>query len=106
MLVEKNGLEIGTINKIGEIFGEMRIVDNLSRSATVKAKGKTVCLAVDTTAKKRLNGPDDDTARDQALDFILLLYRIFAEYMSIRLRLTNKELVAAKKKVNRLLAQL
>ena len=53
VLVEKNGLEIGTIDKIGEIFGEMRIVDNLSRSATVKATGKTVCLAVDTTAKKR-----------------------------------------------------
>ena len=106
VLVEKNGLEIGIIDKIGEIFGEMRIVDNLSRSATVKATGKTVCLAVDTTAKKRLNGPDDDTARNQALDFILLLYRIFAEYMSIRLRLTNKELVIAKKKVNRLLVKL
>ena len=97
--IERNGLEIGTINKEGEIFGEMRIVDNLSRSATVKAIGKTVCLAVDTTNKKRLSGPDDNTARNQALDFVLLLYRIFAEYMSIRLRLTNEELVAAKKKI-------
>jgi CRP-like cAMP-binding protein len=100
--IQKNGLKIGTINKKGEIFGEMRIVDNLSRSATVKAIGKTVCLAVDTTAKKRLSGPDDETARNQALDFVLLLYRIFAEYMSIRLRLTNEKLVTAKKQVNRL----
>jgi len=104
--IQKNGLEIGTLNKKGEIFGEMRIVDNLSRSATVKAIGKTVCLAVDTTAKKRLNGPDDDTGRSQALDFVLLLYRIFAEYMSIRLRLTNEELVTAKNKVNRLVKKL
>ena len=104
--IQKNNLEIGTLTKKGEIFGEMRIVDNMTRSATVKAMGKTVCLAVDTTAKKRLNGPDDDTARNQALDFVLLLYRIFAEYMSIRLRLTNEELVTAKKKINRLVKQI
>jgi CRP-like cAMP-binding protein len=104
--IERNGLEIGTLNKEGEIFGEMRIVDNLSRSATVKAIGKTVCLAVDTTNRKRLSRPEDDTAREQALDFVLLLYRIFAEYMSIRLRLTNEELVTAKKEVNRLVEQL
>lgn len=104
--IQKNNLEIGTLTKKGEIFGEMRIVDNMTRSATVKAIGKTVCLAIDTTAKKRLNGPDDDTARNQAFDFVLLLYRIFAEYMSIRLRLTNEELVMAKKKINRLVNQI
>ena len=36
------------------------------------------------------------------MDFLLLLYRIFAEYMTYRLRLTNEELIRAKKEVRRL----
>ena len=100
----KEGLGIGTIDKSGEIFGEMHIIDTMSRSASVKAVGKTVCLAVDTAARKRLK--TDDNSLDASLDFVLLLYRIFAEYMSIRLRLTNEELVTAKKKVNRLIAKI
>ena len=88
----KEGKNIATISQKGEIFGEMRIVDSLSRSASVYAVGKTICLAVDTSAKERLS---TEGTYDEKLDFLLLLYRIFAEYMSIRLRLTNEELVKA-----------
>jgi CRP/FNR family transcriptional regulator, cyclic AMP receptor protein len=91
--VSKRGLELGQINEVGDIFGEMRIVDTMARSATVSAIGSTVCLCVDTSAKGRLSTADD---RDERLDFLLLLYRIFAEYMSIRLRATNDELIRAK----------
>jgi CRP-like cAMP-binding protein len=101
--ITKEGLEIGSLNKKGEIFGEMRIIDSMSRSATVQAVGKTVCLAVDTSAKKRFSL---SSSTDEKLDFLLLLYRIFAEFMSIRLRATNEELVQAKKKVKRLIEQL
>ncbi|MDX1709447.1 MAG: hypothetical protein R3274_12660, partial [Desulfobacterales bacterium] len=89
--------------KKGEIFGEMRIIDSMCRSASVFAVGKTVCLAVDTAAKKRLSL---SSSSDEKLDFLLLLYRIFAEFMSIRLRATNEELIMAKKKVKRLIQQL
>ena len=95
----KEGEEIGLISKKGEIFGEMRIIDSLSRSATVSAVGQTVCMAVDTSAKERMSS---EGTRDEKLDFLLLLYRIFAEYMSIRLRLTNDELIKAKKQVEQL----
>ena len=88
----KEGKNIATISQKGEIFGEMRIVDSLSRSASVYAVGKTICLAVDTSAKERLS---TEGTYGEKLDFLLLLYRIFAEYMSIRLRLTNEELVKA-----------
>ena len=101
--ITKEGLEIGSIDEKGEIFGEMRIIDSMSRSASVFADGKTICLAVDTSAKKRLS---KDSSSDEKLDFLLLLYRIFAEFMSIRLRATNEELIMAKKKVKRLLDQL
>ena len=94
--ISKENLDIGTIDRKGEIFGEMRIIDSLSRSASVYAVGPTICLAVDTSAKDRLSSED---SIDERLDFLLLLYRIFAEYMSIRLRLTNDELIKAKKRV-------
>lgn len=92
--VAKEGVTISTIDKQGEIFGEMRVIDERSRSASVYAEGKTVCLAVDTSAHDRLAADGD---KDDQLDFLLLLYRIFAEYMTARLRLTNEELIKAKK---------
>ena len=101
--VSKEDLEINTIDKKGEIFGEMRVIDFMKRSATVIAVGKTICLAVDTSAKNRISAQDP---MDEKLDFVLLLYRIFAEYMSIRLRITNEELITAKKKIKRLLTKI
>ena len=101
--ISKEDMEINTIDKKGEIFGEMRIIDFMQRSASVVAVGKTICLAVDTSAKNRISAQDPT---DEKLDFLLLLYRIFAEYMSIRLRATNEELITAKKKIKRLLAKI
>ena len=92
--ITKNNIEIGTLSEVGEVFGEMRIIDSKSRSATVIALEPTVCLAINTTAKDRMAGKGD---RDEQLDFLLLLYRIFAEFLSIRLRLTNEELIKANK---------
>jgi len=101
--ISKEGMEIGSLDKEGEIFGEMRIIDSMSRSASVYAVGQTMCLALDTSAKDRISAQDPT---EEKLDFLLLLYRIFAEYMSIRLRATNDELVTAKKKIKRLIAQI
>jgi len=99
VVIKKHGVEIGRLSEVGEIFGEMRIVDSLTRSASVLAVGKTVCLCVDTSAKGRLSTSDE---RDERLDFLLLLYRIFAEYMSIRLRATNEELIKSKQNLQEL----
>ena len=97
--IKKNGVEIGRIEEEGEIFGEMRIIDSLTRSASVYADGHTICLCVDTSAKGRLATVRE---RDEKLDFLLLLYRVFAEYISIRLRVTNQELLDAKQKISEL----
>ncbi len=94
--IEKGGVTLSTISEIGEIFGEMRILDRLSRSASVYAEEKTICLAVNTAATNRLPS-DDETA-----NFLLLLYKVFAEYISIRLRLTNEELVETIKQLEEL----
>jgi CRP-like cAMP-binding protein len=97
--ITKEGEEISTISKKGEIFGEMRIIDDQTRSATVRSVGKTICMAVDTAAGSRLSSSDH---KDERLDLLLLLYRIFAEYMTHRLRLTNEELIQARKEIRRL----
>ena len=94
--VQKNDVSICVIDKAGEIFGEMRIIDSRARSASVHAVGRTICLAVDTSAASRVGSSDPLT---QDLDYLLLLYRIFAEFMSMRLRVTNEELVLCKKKL-------
>ena len=94
--IEKDGVILSTINKMGEVFGEMRILDKLSRSASVYAEGETTCLAVNTAATHRIPS-DDETA-----NFLLLLYKVFAEYISIRLRLANEELVQTKKQLEKL----
>ena len=99
----KENHEIAVIGKKGEIFGEMRIIDSKARSASAAAVGKTVCLAVNTTAKNRLS---TGTTEEDRLDFLLLLYRVFAEYMSVRLRAANDELVAAKKKIKHLISKI
>lgn len=99
----KESQEIGRIEKKGEIFGEMRVIDSKARSASVSALGKTTCLAVNTAANKRLSTLPTD---EDKLNFLLLLHRVFAEYMTIRLRTVNDELVAAKKKIKQLISKL
>lgn len=94
--VQKKGEEIVTLNQIGEIFGEMSLLDSLSRSASVFAVGKTTCLAVNISASDRLPSNDENT------NLLILLYRVFAEYVSMRLRLSNEELVNAKKQIKEL----
>ena len=91
VVVKKDNVEISRIFKVGEIFGEMRIVDSQNRSASVFSIGKTVCLAVDTSSKDV-----KPETTDERLDFLLLLYKIFAEYMSLRLRITNEEIIKEK----------
>ena len=89
-------MPITIIDKEGEIFGEMRVLDGLTRSATAAAEEETVCLAVDTSATDRL-GSEDERA-----GFLLILYRVITEFISIRLRATTDELVKAKKEIKKL----
>lgn len=94
--VEKEDVEISRISEPGHLFGEMRILDSSSRSASVFAEKKTLCLAVNTSGKRKFVSSNQE---DRDLEFLLLLYRIFAEFVSTRLRLTNEELVKAKREI-------
>lgn len=91
--IVKDKVTIYTTSKMGEIFGEMRILDKLSRSASVYAEGKTICLAINTEATDRLSS-DDEVA-----NFLFLLHKVSVEYISTRLRLSNEELIETKKQL-------
>ncbi|MBC8433291.1 MAG: cyclic nucleotide-binding domain-containing protein [Desulfobacterales bacterium] len=94
--ISKNGVLICTIDNTGEVFGEMRIIDGLSRSTSIHAEGQTTCLAVDTSAKHRL---DTD---EESENLLTLLYKVMMEYISVRLRLSNEKLIEAQQEIARL----
>ncbi|MEE8481161.1 MAG: cyclic nucleotide-binding domain-containing protein [Desulfobacterales bacterium] len=96
--ISKKGIDISTLNKESVLFGEMRLIDGLSRSASVYSVGKTICFAVDISSKHRLG------SEDEAASLLLLLYKMVAEFISIRLRLSNEELIIAKREISRLKA--
>ena len=98
--VRKKDVPIIMLEKEGDIFGEMRVLDGLTRSATASAEGKTVCLVVDTSATERLG------SKDERASFLLILYQVISEFISYRLRTTTDELVLAKKKLKELSAKI
>jgi len=93
--IEKKGMDIAVIDKIGEIFGEMRLLDGLARSASVYAEEKTLCLAFNPY------GEDRQSSQDQRTQFLLVLYKMFAEFLAGRLRVINDELSRIKKETGR-----
>jgi len=87
--IVKEGRELSVLGKRGDIFGEMSVIDGGPRSASAYAIDTTVCLATDTLYIEKLHD-------HEKIAFRYLIYRIFAEILSSRLRESNIELVQAK----------
>lgn len=82
----KNGRIITTTDRRGELIGEIGAIDGAARSASVMAAKDTVCLATDTRQIQHMTGGD-------RLAFGYILYRVFAETLAERLRITTRELM-------------
>ena len=93
--IVKHGEDVSTLQRVGDIFGEMSIIDGSPRSASVYAVDKTVCLATDASYIDRLSEND-------RIAFCYVLYRIFSEILADRLRLTTEELVKEKEENKKL----
>lgn len=93
--IEKNGKELTVLDRGGDVFGEMGVIDGSARSASAYAVDKTVCLATDISYIDRLSGNDK-------VAFGYILYRIFAESLANRLRLTSAELIKANTEIMKL----
>lgn len=93
--VSKKGKDLTVLNRTGDIFGEMGVIDGSARSASVRTIAKTVCLATDASYIDRLSG-------QEKLAVSYILFRVFSEILANRLRKTNEELVKAKEEIARI----
>jgi len=93
--IVKHGEDLSILQRAGDIFGEMSIIDGSPRSASVYAVDKTVCLATDASYIDRLSDKD-------RVAFCYILYRIFSEILADRLRSTTEELIKEKEENKKL----
>jgi CRP-like cAMP-binding protein len=89
--VTKKGKTLSVLKRRGDVFGEMGILKGSARSASVYAIDDVVCLSTDTAYIDELSG-------DAKMAFCYVLYRIFAEVLADRLRLTNQKLIESEGK--------
>ena len=93
--VVKNDEILRILQRAGDVFGEMGIIDGSPRSASIYSVGKTVCLTTDASYIDRLSGNDKYI-------FSSILYRVFSQILVNRLRMTSEELIKAKEEIEKL----
>jgi len=84
--VKKEGKTLATIKRVGEVFGELAVVNEDRRSASVVAVNQTVCLAVD---QKFLQ---DIKPREEYPEFYAVMYEFIARVTAGRLQATSRRL--------------
>ncbi|OPY86416.1 MAG: DNA-binding transcriptional activator YeiL [Smithella sp. PtaU1.Bin162] len=93
--IVKNGEEIDTLRRTGDIFGEMCVIDGSPRSASIEAIDDVTCLATDVSFMDSLYSEDK-------VAFCAVFYQMIAEVLACRLRETSTELVKIKEELQRL----
>jgi len=86
MDVLKGGEVLATLSKTGDLFGELAVLGDEMRSATVRAKTKAFVLAVD---QKFLQ---DMKPREENPSFYAAFYEFLAQIAAQRLKATSEEL--------------
>ena len=79
-----DGVDVGTIDRMGDVFGEMGVIDGQPRCASVRAVTESLCVKLDASFFERLEGADRDQVHAET-------YRVFAEILADRLRLANEK---------------
>lgn len=90
--IVKQEEQLAVLKRTGDVFGEMGIIDGSVRSASVYAVDETVCLAIHL----------DKQSGNDKFAFGYVLFRVFAEILAERLRLTSEELIKAREEISRL----
>ena len=96
--VQKEGKTLVTINRAGEVFGELAVVNQERRSASVVAVDRAVCLAVD---QKFLQ---DVKPREENPSFYAALYEFIARVTAGRLESTSRRLAEVERELRELKA--
>ena len=93
--VTQNGHELMTLQRTGDIFGEMSPLGGKARSASVKALSGVNCIEIDLSVI-------DSKNKSGASMFRYLIFRGFAEILAARLRYTTEELLSLRAEVDEL----
>lgn len=93
--ITKDNSLITSLHKPGELFGEMGFIAEEPRSATVHADEETTCLAFDGDYLEQID-------IEGKLAFQASVYRMFAQILANRLRITTLEYVKTKQEVENL----
>jgi len=93
--IVKGGRELVILKRIGDVFGEMGIVESTVRSASVYAIEKSVCLATDISLISSV--PEENRS-----NFRYVIFRGFAEVLANRLRETTEELLNARAEIEKI----
>jgi CRP/FNR family cyclic AMP-dependent transcriptional regulator len=96
----KDGKTLASIKRPGEVFGELAVVNDDRRSASVVAAKSSVCLAVD---QKFLQ---DIKPREEHPAFYAALYEFIARVTAGRLQATSRRLTELELEVKSLQAKL
>lgn len=93
--IVKQGIEVRILDRCGDVFGEMGIIDAMPRSASVYAIEKTSCLKMDVSFVDRLEAKEREVC-------LYVIYRVFTELLSNRLRQTTEDLINVREEYERL----
>lgn len=96
----KEGKVMAAIDRPGEVFGELAVVNRERRSASVVAKTKVLCLAVD---QKFLQ---DIKPREEYPAFYAALFEFIARITASRLEATTRRLAEMELEMRQLKARL
>nr|WP_321255878.1 cyclic nucleotide-binding domain-containing protein [uncultured Pseudodesulfovibrio sp.] len=83
--ISVQGTEVGQLKRLGDVFGEMGIIDGSPRSATITTKKTSLVISMDDTAIGSLG--ETSKIFTQAV-----MYRVFAEVLAVRLRDANQKI--------------
>lgn len=88
--------KVAAITRIGEVFGELALVNHDKRLASVIASTKAVCLAVDQKFLQDIHPREEDP------DFHAALYEFVARLVVRKLEATSKRLAEVEKELREL----
>lgn len=89
---------VASISRIGDVFGELALVNHDKRGASVMAATKAVCLAVDQKFLQDIHPREEDPS------FYASLYEFVARLIAKKLDSTSRRLAEVEKELNALKA--
>lgn len=93
--VIKDDQKLMSLQRTGDVFGEMGPIGDKARSASVRAMSDVECVEIDLKVI-------DNKNRSDAHMFRYLIFRGFAEILAGRLRTTTEQLLSVRTELNQL----